>query len=237
MLLKSQLISKYGISGNGLKILALLLMITDHVGAVLLPQYRIMRYIGRLSFPIYAFLVTEGLLHTHSVYRYMLRLLAFALISEVPFDLAIYGTVVKVSDQNVFFTLFIGLAVIYAVSLVPDMSKGFAVCLAGMGLAVMLKTDYSAYGVFMIYCFYIFREMPAAMVVSIGLTNLVMGLGGTGSQKYAVFAMLPIMLYSGRKTYGDSDADAGGHTVRKYMFYAIYPLHLVILYLIKRIWL
>ncbi len=241
MLLNSDFIKRYGISGNGLKILALMLMITDHIGAILLPQYRILRYIGRLSFPIYCFLITEGMLHTHNIYKYGIRLLIFAIISEIPFDLAISGQLLEFNDQNVFFTLFLGLVVIYCAYMVNDASKGFAVCIAGMLAAMFLRTDYSAYGVLMIYCFYLFRGSPWLMTVFIGIINLVMGIGGTGSQKYAVLAMIPILLYSGNKSYGESKSNeneaAGKNNIKnkciQMLFYVIYPLHLVVLYLIK----
>ena len=124
-----------------------------------------------------------------------------------------------------------------------------------MGLALWLKTDYSAYGIIMIYCFYIFREKPLWMLISIGITNYIMGIGGTGSQKYAVLAMIPIFLYSGRKSYRDVETESGtnvcvsddinihasvsmkktvGQIVLQYGFYAAYPIHLLILYLIKK---
>lgn len=254
MLLQNNFIRRYGLSGNTLKLLAMIIMIIDHVGAVLLPQYRILRYIGRLSFPIYCFLITEGVVHTHSIYRYGARLLAFAVVSEIPFDLAIHGQLLEFSDQNVFFTLFIGMIVVQLTRLL-DMSKGLAVLMLGMGLALFLKTDYSAYGIIMIYCFYVFRDKPLWMLISIGITNYIMGIGGTGSQKYAVLAMLPIFLYSGRKTFGDNkmkdDIDicksasvspdksnnrkkTAGQIAIQYGFYAIYPLHLLILFFIKK---
>lgn len=233
MLLNNEFIKKYGISANGLKILALALMITDHIGAVLLPQYRILRYIGRLSFPIYCFLITEGMLYTHNIYKYAGRLFIFAFISEIPFDLAISGKILEFGEQNVFFTLFIGLAVIYLAFVLNDSSKGFAVCIVGMLLAVFMCVDYSAYGVLMIYCFYVLRENPFSMTISIGLINIVMGVGGTGSQKYAVLAMLPILLYSGCKSYGEKDERKKSKCLQ-YLFYAAYPVHLAVLYLIKK---
>lgn len=254
MLLQSDFIRRYGLSGNTLKLLALLIMLVDHVGAVLLPQYRILRYIGRLSFPIYCFLITEGVMHTHSIYRYGARLLAFAVISEIPFDLAIFGEVLEFSEQNVFFTLFIGMAVVY-LTRIMDISKGFAVLFLGMGLALWLRTDYSAYGIIIIYCFYIFREKPLWMLISVGITNYIMGIGGTGSQKYAVLAMIPVFLYSGRKSFRDKETEEDinihesedmnavmpvsrkkttGQLVLQYGFYAVYPIHLFLLYLIKK---
>lgn len=228
MILNSQLIKTYGISSNGLKILALIFMILDHVGAVLLPQYRILRYIGRLSFPLYCFLIVEGFSYTKNVYKYGLRLLIFAFISEIPFDLAIHKEMLEFEGQNVFFTLFIGLVVIYLAQRFYNMSIGFIACLLGMGAALILKTDYSIYGVLTIYCFYLFRSQPVSMIFSIVFINLVMGVGGTGSQKYAALAMIPILLYSGKKRRGSIEKKES--MLIKYLFYIAYPLHLLILY-------
>ncbi len=254
MLLQSDFIRRYGLSGNALKLFAVIIMLVDHVGAVLLPQYRILRYIGRLSFPIYCFLITEGVVHTHGIYRYGARLLAFAVISEIPFDLAIFGKTLEFSEQNVFFTLFIGMSVVWLTRL-TDASKGLAALFLGMGAALWLRTDYSAYGIIMIYCFYIFREKPLWMLISVGATNYIMGIGGTGSQKYAVLAMIPVFLYSGKKSYGDREIRAelnlcrsdninnhmsaerkktAGQLLLQYGFYAIYPVHLLILFFIKK---
>lgn len=100
-------------SGVLLKQIALLLMIIDHAGVVLLNDsewYELCRILGRLAFPIYAFLLAEGYVHTRSIWNYAKRMFIFALISEVVFDYAIFGTWFYPGHQNVFFTLLFGLA-------------------------------------------------------------------------------------------------------------------------------
>ena len=131
-----------GLPGSTLKLTAIGTMLVDHIGAaVLLPMlmltgvstltsqaevtawlarngtlywtYTAMRSIGRIAFPIFCFLLTEGYAHTHSKLRYALRLAAFALISEVPFDLAFQHSVLEFTYQNVFFTLLCGLLAVW----------------------------------------------------------------------------------------------------------------------------
>ena len=126
---------KIGISGSTLKMIAVITMLIDHVAAGVLGRYltmyaldstpgaidyntlwiiyEVMRGIGRVAFPIYCFLLVEGFTHTKSVGKYSLRLLLFAFVSEVPFDLLFNGKVVDLSYQNVFFTLWIGLLVMW----------------------------------------------------------------------------------------------------------------------------
>ena len=115
---------RYRINGYDLKMIALVTMLSDHVGAVLLWRYieathgysdgvlmgiyEFTRYIGRMAFPIYCFLLVEGFLHTRNKGKYALRLGIFAIISEVPFDLNFTGNLCDFGYQNVFFTLMIG---------------------------------------------------------------------------------------------------------------------------------
>lgn len=124
-----------GISGSTLKIIAIITMLIDHIGAGVLGRllvvrgmneaadlnawidanstlvitYQMMRFVGRLAFPIFCFLLIEGFEHTHDVKKYALRLLSFCLVSEIPFDLLFNGKILESGYQNVFFTLFIGL--------------------------------------------------------------------------------------------------------------------------------
>ena len=114
----------HGISGAGLKRVAMICMLLDHTGAVLIVPllqqhslshgwtiiYWMLRAVGRISFPVYCFLLVEGFSNTRNIYKYLLRLLAWGLISEVPFDLAFSGQACDWHSQNVLFTLFLGLS-------------------------------------------------------------------------------------------------------------------------------
>lgn len=123
-----------GFSGSSLKIIAITSMIIDHIGVSMISRlpgitdksgfiyalYWICRLIGRMAFPIYIFLLVEGFTHTRSKTKYSIRLLIFAIVSELPFDLALRGKLFDFKHQNVFLTLFIGLLVIWGIDSVRN---------------------------------------------------------------------------------------------------------------------
>lgn len=212
----------FGISGFTLKCIAMVCMLIDHTGAVLFPQYRVLRIIGRLAFPIYCFLLVEGAMHTKDIRKYELRLLGFALLSEIPFDLAFRGGLFRMDHQNVFFTLFLG---VVAVDMAKQCKNKLYVALIFMMMIILaefLNTDYGGKGVVFIFCYYLLYERKIVKQIMFVVENIL--LYGVGIQAYASLAVVPMLLYNGKK--GPS---------LKYFFYAFYPLHLLILYLIVRI--
>lgn len=215
-----------------LKLIAIITMLIDHVAAFLINQetnpelWLVMRSIGRLAFPIFSFLIVEGFYHTKDIKKYLIRLGAFALISEIPFDM-VHGYVLEFSYQNVFFTLFLGLLLVYCmnqveqkykkeviVSNILDALLTFAFC----AVAVILRTDYNLQGILIIVAFYLFRGNKVLLTVAMLIVN---GMFGGTIQALATIAMLPIALYNGQK----------GRSA-KYLFYIFYPAHLLIIYLI-----
>lgn len=214
-------------NGFHLKLLALTTMILDHAGALFFPEHPWMRIVGRLAFPIYCFLLVEGLFHTRDTRRYLARLLAFAVLSEIPFDLAFFGAVGR-GYQNIFFTLFIGLFCI-AQARKHQNRPPFLLgsLLFGMLAAELLSTDYGALGILYIFIFYLLRRptLPERSLLQglslFGATTLFSG----GIQHYAVFAVLPLTLYSG--------APGPRGQLLKYGFYLMYPLHLILFYLLR----
>lgn len=197
--------------------------------------YEIMRYIGRMAFPIYCFLLVEGFLHTRSVSKYTIRLFVFALISEIPFDLAIAGEWWSLEYSNVFFTLVIGLLLIWALSYIEkfyafwkeknwDKFLGNLICtaLGGFGAIVLgafaemvLKTDYGFAGVIAIATLYMLRQFKeGAFVIAIVLLSAL----SSSTEILALLMLFPLMKYDGTR----------GKNI-KYLFYAFYPVHLLIL--------
>lgn len=211
----------FGLNGFTLKCIAMASMLIDHMGAVLFPQYLILRMVGRLAFPIYCFLLVEGVMHTRDIRKYELRLLGFALISEIPFDLAFRGGV-NWEHQNVFFTLFLG---VVAIDLAERYKNKIILVFSFASmilLAEFMNTDYGGKGIVFILCYYLLYERKATKQLLFLLENFL--LYGRGVQMYASLAVVPMLLYNGRK----------GPSI-KYFFYVFYPLHLVILHLIFKI--
>ena len=223
------------LSGSVLKTLALVFMIMDHVAHYLpdlfaavvytLPSgprtvYRIMRNIGRISFPIYAFLLVEGFIHTKDRKKYGLRLLIFAVISEFPWDLVHVHKLVNLSSQNVFFTLFLGFAGMYLFELFQnDRIRQAVSLLILLVISVFLKADYGITGFCFIMMMYALRERR--------LLKTVVGCGFLSSTWHAGLAFIPINLYNGKRGFIKGKA-------LQYAYYAIYPLHLFVLYLITK---
>ncbi len=143
-----------GLNSFQLKCIAVLTMIIDHTGAVLFPGDLVFRYIGRISFPIFCFLLVEGFSHTRDMRKYMLRLGVFAVISEIPYDLAFRDTVLEFGHQNVFFSLFIGVVMMYALEKNAEWPIKVTEVLLAMWVAVFLRTDYGFKGILLISIYY-----------------------------------------------------------------------------------
>lgn len=193
--------------------------------------YEWMRHIGRVSFPIYCFFIVEGFYKTRNRKKYVRRLAACALISEIPFDLAIYGRVFFLWHQNVFFTLLIGLLAIWAMDAffnMKDMTGGWqwisAIC-SGFGfmlLAMVLSTDYSYFGVLTMLVMYLVRkatEQKVKLWPPIVFAAGVCILCVFSLEEVWALLVLPLMFfYKGKKGWN-----------AKWFFYLFYPVHLLVL--------
>ena len=203
-----------------LKCIAIVSMALDHTGAVLYPSQIWLRCLGRIAFPIFCFLIVEGFFHTHDVRRYMGRIGVFALISEIPYNLAFRGVPLEYAHQNVFFTLLIGIGMMVLLERNREWPVKAVILLLAMWLAVLIRSDYNFRGILLIFVFYIFHESRWLAVTAGGLWNfLYQGV----IQKYGVLSVLPLSLYNGER----------GRKM-KYFFYIFYPAHLLLLYGISR---
>lgn len=237
----------FSITGSTLKIIAILIMLIDHIGAAIvgplryslaqnypalsrcfLDLYPVLRNIGRLAFPIFCFLLVEGFTHTRNVRKYALRLFLFALISELPFDYAFTNSLFAWRHQNVFFTLLIGLLVMIGMSYFEyrecrtkagqyiNVLMQFLIAVAGLILAKELYTDYGYKGVFLIEVLYFLRLDKKLQTI--------FGAIAISWEATAPLAFLPIWFYHGER----------GRQL-KYFFYWFYPVHLLILGLLRHV--
>lgn len=209
--------NKKGISGSTLKIIAMISMLVDHIAAVFI-QGDInvwMRNFGRIAFPIYCFLLVEGFFHTHNIKKYAFRLGVFALLSEIPYDLAFSGELFDWSRQNVFFTLLISLLVIYCIERLTDKQWLVIPIIVGCILAYWGQTDYKYLGVLLVVSFYMFRENLLERIFSLILFNVFAG------QIYGILSMPFLECYNGKRGLR-----------LKYVFYVFYPVHLLILFFV-----
>jgi len=201
------------------------------------------RSIGRLSFVLFAFLLVEGFFHTRSRVRYLLQLFVFALISEVPFDLAFDHVPVSWGHQNIYFTLLLGLVAIWAMEKWKDKKGlGYLSVILCCVIAYLGKTDYKCMGVLLIVAFYYFRfdmkkmfiaagvAMFGGMMISYMLTYLPQGysvmdcVNGTLSEMFGCLSFLFIESYNGKR----------GKHMPKMVAYLFYPVHLSVLFLIGK---
>lgn len=237
-----------------LKLIAVISMFVDHLAVALRLSglmgsgtlYRLMRYFGRIAFPIYGLMIVEGVMHTSSRWKYLLRLFVFALISELPFDLALRGKMFVWNHQNVYFTLILGLIIMIVIhwgSRLPGWKKilgwGLAAGLAA-GFAYLsgkvLYFDYGISGIVMLFVLGILTAPLTEIRQWVPWENLVrcffvaaavllMTPFTSNTEYFALFALIPIAFYNG-------DNGKFSNAAVKYAFYAFYPAHLLVLWLL-----
>ena len=216
--------TKFGLTATHLRILALFLMLLDHLWATVVPGNNWMTYLGRMAFPIFAFQAAEGYHHTHDFKGYCKRLAIFALVSEIPITLMIFSSPIFPFHQNVMLTLLLGLLACRA----WDQRKlGWLalICLA----AVLTFPDYGVMGVLTVLMFHALRDWKWAQLLMLIAINwfgfegqqLVFGSIKMPIQAFAILAFLPISLYHGEKGPGGKWLQYGS--------YLFYPLHMLIL--------
>ena len=209
------------ISGNTLKMIALVTMLIDHIGAAVIAPlveddilpvgmsfdtlntiYKALRFIGRTSFPIFIFLITEGFIHTSNRLKYAASLLIFALISELPYDYAFYGKIdLENSNLNTTYAMFASIIIILITS----------------AAASLLQSDYKCYGIFLAVIFCFFRPIFPLNILA---AYIVIASYSTEWQSFPAFIL--IFLYNQKQ-----GKKLGKY---KYLLYAFYPVHLIILY-------
>ena len=227
-----------------LHIIAMTLMLMDHLWATLLPAKEWLTCAGRVAFPIFAFMAVEGYFHTRSFKKYILRMLLFAVLSEIPFDLMYGGTWFYPVHQNVLWTFLLSLLGVWLMEQVRKKGKTWMyllvcvlVVLAGLVLGTLCMVDYYGAGVLTVFVFYFLHgrkwwcflgqlaalywlnvELLGGLMYPVQLFGMEFELCQQG---LALLALLPIWLYRGRQGYHSKPF--------QYLCYAFYPVHMLLL--------
>lgn len=223
-----------------LKIIACFTMFIDHVGYIVFDGHSSwFNYVGRLAFPIFAFQISEGYIHTHDVKKYLLRLILFAFISQIPF-LLFHSIINNELGLNVIFTLFLGLVAIIIYDKYNKFVGVSSAIIFGI-IAHFLNSDYSFYGVGITFLFYVFNKNKCLLAISFIIATLmqysylILGYYNYGFEFLknvfiiylpyficTIFSIIIILCYNKKK---------GPNT--RYLFYLFYPLHMILIYILS----
>ena len=209
-----------------LKWIAIATMTVDHVGAVLFPDLEVLRFVGRFSFPLFAYLLVLGAENTRNIRNYFIRLLVFAFVSQVPFFLAI-GTE-PFELFNIFFTLACGLAFLHF------FRTNSLFTLVPIFVALILPLDYGIYGIAIIGCMYMLRANTKFGVAGLVIINALFLV--PWHNQFLSIAAIPLVVLHNRGSLILTEGIPAKLSIplwRKYFFYVYYPLHLIILYVIS----
>ena len=224
-------------SSFALHIIAMIFMLCDHMWATIL-DYEWLTCIGRIAFPIFAFLITEGYIHTSNINKYIKRMVIFAIITEIPFNLMVSASPIYPFHQNVLWTFVISLLTLKYLNFdnTKNIFKSILIILLAIIIATVTMCDYFGAGVMMVVGFYIFRKSKLLQLLMMIYVNMILIQGYSypidiagytyyfPQQGFAVLSLIFIWLYNGKQGY---------HAKWFKIFcYAFYPLHMLILYLL-----
>lgn len=219
---------------EGLKLIACAAMLLDHIGAVFCPGIGL-RIIGRIAFPIYCFLLAEGIHYTREPRKYGLRLLVGALLSEIPFDLLFFGKI-TLAHASVMVTLLLGFLYGQAAKRATQLAVQILLILPFAVAAELLGTDYGGWGVALVALFVLSRGREGARVIQVIVLAFICWMIGGYTLRFgsvripiemaALAALIPIFCYSGQKITKNTWIQRG--------FYLFYPVHLMILLCISQ---
>ena len=223
---------KRGLSQEALKGIACVTMLMDHYAVVI--HYSLwLRVVGRLAFPIYCFLISEGMAHTRNEKKYLGRLLVMALLSEAVYDWVLYPGDSIWAHQNVLWTLLIGALVCWAMDWArtrPEMWHRLpadAAIAVGFLLCQVCNTDYGGWGVLLVTLFYLTREVRNRWAIQlVGLALFCWFCSAWRLEMLAMLSLIPLCLYNGERGFSNK--------ALQYGFYAFYPVHILILSVLAR---
>lgn len=209
-----------------IKVLAIVLMLIDHIGLFFFPQEVIFRVIGRLSFPLFAWLIANGARHTHNINAYTIRIFLFALLSQIPYVLANDQTGFSYANLNVLFTLGFGLLAIFFIKQTHNRQLWVLIIVLCAAVAHLLEADYGAVGVTSVVAYYLFFKNPLYLMASQFIIYafpflFLAGYRNAPFEPLALLALCIIALYNNKVGIK-----------AKYLFYIVYPLQYLIFYVV-----
>ena len=230
-----------------LHIMAMVFMLCDHLWGTSFVNHDVFTCLGRLTFPIYAFMIVEGYFHTSNLKKYVNRLFLFAILSEIPFNLVMGSSLFYPLHQNVLWSFLISVGLIHWNEKAKEKQMwkrilvGISSVCVGYLVGIITFVDYYHAGILMVLVFYFFKSKKwwcyLGQLVCLWYINVEM-LGGfsyevnilgqthfIARQGFALLALIPIWLYRGKQGYHNK--------VLQYSYYAFYPLHLLILGILK----
>lgn len=225
-------IKSFGLNGNQLKILALLIMTVDHIGMILFPYATVLRIIGRLAYPIFAFMIAEGCRYTKNRKKYLLSVAAVAFVCQM-----VYLIAMKSLYMCIFVTFTFSIILIYTLDFARDKKKLWAWALAALVLLAVIfiayvvprkfpirdfRIDYGIVGILVPVFIYIGRNKWEKLLLA-AFILLLLCIDYRWVQWYCLLALPLIALYNGER----------GKLKMKYLFYLYYPLHLVALHFLS----
>lgn len=210
--------------------IALITMTLDHIGLTFNIDF--LRYIGRISFPLYAFLTAEGIKKSSAKENYLLGLLVCAVFSEPIYDMWLYAVTnyssysiqffeYSISSQNVLFTLFIGASVCYSLEYFSNNFKKIIAVSTLLLIAYFGNVEYSLFGVAMIVAMYYCKSKYNMVVFSIALLWCIY-FGMASMFAFSCIGIYILTLYNGER---------GDYKINKYFFYLYYPMHIILLFM------
>lgn len=231
-----------GLSAFQLKVIAIVAMLIDHIAWAFVPLDtflgQAMHFVGRTTAPTMCFFIAQGYKHTRSLPRYVRRLAVFALISQIPFSYYNFGTP-GIFPLNVIYTLTLGLLAIHSWETISDDNRRWMVVILLTLLSI--PADWSMFGVAMCLIFHIFEEDHMRLNIAMG-TMIIVLMGGQLAAEMSLGLSFEKALanswYHGGLLLGFMlprlyNGERGGGAWTKWLFYGFYPLHLVVLALLR----
>lgn len=220
--------SRPGLTGNQLKIIALITMTIDHVGMQLFPGVRLLRIIGRLAFPIFAYMIAEGCRHTRNRKKYLLSMAGLAALCQL-----VYLIAMRSVFMCILVTFSLSISLIYAIDY--GKQKGGAAWLVPLAvftsvyfvsevLPLLLRgtdygIDYGFWGILLPVVVYLAKDRPSKLLMATLALSMI-SMGYSSIQWWSLAALPLLALYNGNRGQGQM----------KYLFYVYYPAHLVVIH-------